>query len=103
MKNALRVSVLSFLVFFAGFSAKAYAAPDEAVASRIVKIDGANLHYLTAGHGPALVLLHGYAETSLMWKPIIPSLAQRLRKPPRQRQVVEFLEDRAVFLEQIVW
>jgi pimeloyl-ACP methyl ester carboxylesterase len=77
MKNALRVSVLSFLVFFAGFSAKAYAAPDEAVASRTVKIDGANLHYLTAGHGPALVLLHGYAETSLMWKPIIPSLAQR--------------------------
>jgi pimeloyl-ACP methyl ester carboxylesterase len=77
MKNALRLSVLRFLVLFVVFSAKAYAAPDEAVASRIVKIDGANLHYLTAGHGPALVLLHGYAETSLMWKPIIPSLAQR--------------------------
>src|ERR1700685_1534456 len=78
MKNALRLFVLSFLVFFAILSAKSYAAPDEAVASRTVKIDGANLHYLTAGHGPALVLLHGYAETSLMRKPIIPSLAQRL-------------------------
>ena len=34
--------------------------------------DGVKLHYLTAGHGPAVVLLHGYAETSLMWKPIMP-------------------------------
>ena len=77
MKNALRLAVLSFLVLFAVLSATAYPVPDEAVASRVVKIDGANLHYLTAGHGPALVLLHGYAETSLMWKPIVPSLAQR--------------------------
>jgi pimeloyl-ACP methyl ester carboxylesterase len=30
-----------------------------------------------AGQGTTLILLHGYAETSLMWKPIIPSLAQR--------------------------
>lgn len=34
-------------------------------------------HYLTAGHGPPLVLLHGYAETGMMWKPIIPKLAER--------------------------
>ena len=32
---------------------------------------------MTAGHGTALVLLHGYAETSLMWRPIIPALAER--------------------------
>src|ERR1700683_5392765 len=77
MKNALRVSVLSFLVLFAVLSAKSYATAAEAVASRNVNIDGANLHYLTAGHRPALIFLHGYAETSLMWKPVIPSLAQR--------------------------
>jgi pimeloyl-ACP methyl ester carboxylesterase len=47
------------------------------VASRSVDIGGSKLHYLTAGEGPALILLHGYAETSLMWKPIIPLLAQR--------------------------
>ena len=45
--------------------------------SRTAEIDGLKLHYLTAGNGPALILLHGYAETSLMWKPIIPQLAQR--------------------------
>ena len=27
---------------------------------------------MTTGKGPAVVLIHGYAETSLMWKPIIP-------------------------------
>jgi len=33
------------------------------------------LHYLMAGHGPTVILLHGYAETSRMWKPLIPRLA----------------------------
>jgi hypothetical protein len=36
------------------------------IASRTANIDGVNLHYLTAGHGAPLILLHGYAETSLM-------------------------------------
>jgi pimeloyl-ACP methyl ester carboxylesterase len=40
-------------------------------------IDGVKLHYFVAGQGPAVVLLHGYAETSLMWKPIIPLLAEK--------------------------
>ena len=47
------------------------------IAAHTVEIDGAKLHYMTAGHGTPLILLHGYAETSLMWKPIIPALAQR--------------------------
>jgi pimeloyl-ACP methyl ester carboxylesterase len=47
------------------------------VASRTAEIDGVELHYLGAGHGPPLILLHGYAETSLMWKPIMPLLAER--------------------------
>ena len=35
------------------------------------------LHYLSAGHGPTVILLHGYAETSRMWRPLIPKLADR--------------------------
>jgi pimeloyl-ACP methyl ester carboxylesterase len=50
---------------------------NEIIASRTAEIGGAKLHYLTAGQGTPLILLHGYAETSLMWKPIIPALAQR--------------------------
>jgi pimeloyl-ACP methyl ester carboxylesterase len=49
----------------------------KSVESHTADINGLKLHYLTAGHGPALILLHGYAETSLMWKPIIPLLAER--------------------------
>jgi len=50
---------------------------DKSIVSRTAEIDGVKLHYLTAGRGPALVLLHGYAETSLMWRPIMPLLAER--------------------------
>jgi pimeloyl-ACP methyl ester carboxylesterase len=41
------------------------------------KIDNVQLHYLTAGQGPAVVLLHGYTQTSRMWRPIIPVLAEK--------------------------
>ena len=35
------------------------------IAVRTATVDGLKLQYLTAGRGPAVVLLHGYAETSL--------------------------------------
>ena len=35
------------------------------------------MHYLTAGHGPAVLLLHGYTQTSHMWLPVIPLLAEK--------------------------
>jgi pimeloyl-ACP methyl ester carboxylesterase len=78
MKRFVSLAVIGLLALSIGFSAKAYAdAPDENIASRVAEINGVKLHYLTAGHGTPLVLLHGYAETSLMWKPIIPVLAER--------------------------
>ena len=47
------------------------------IASQTVTIEGVKLHYLTAGHGPTLILLHGYTQTSRMWRPIIPPLAEK--------------------------
>jgi pimeloyl-ACP methyl ester carboxylesterase len=52
-----------------------YAEPP--ISSHDAKIEDVQLHYLTAGHGPAVILLHGYAETSQMWRPIIPLLAEK--------------------------
>jgi len=46
-----------------------------AISVRTAAVDGLNLQYLIAGHGPTIVLLHGYAETSRMWRPLIPRLA----------------------------
>jgi pimeloyl-ACP methyl ester carboxylesterase len=66
------------LLLSPAFSSSAYGqAADKTIVSRTSEINGVKLHYLTAGHGVPLVLLHGYAETSLMWRPIIPTLAER--------------------------
>ena len=50
---------------------------DDSVSSCTVEIDGSKLHYLTAGQGPPLILLHGYAETSSMWLSLLPAFAER--------------------------
>jgi pimeloyl-ACP methyl ester carboxylesterase len=78
MKRTLTVAVFGLLLLCCGFPTKAHAdAQHETIVSRTAEIDGSKLHYMTAGHGTPLILLHGYAETSLMWKPIIPLLAER--------------------------
>ena len=74
----LGLAALGPLFLSTASSSKAFGqARDETIVSRTAEIDGVKLHYLTAGHGTPLILLHGYAETSLMWKPIIPVLAER--------------------------
>ena len=47
------------------------------IVSRKATIESVKLQYLRAGNGPALILLHGYTQTSRMWKPIIPLLAEK--------------------------
>jgi pimeloyl-ACP methyl ester carboxylesterase len=56
----------------AATSAKA-AAQSQTIISRMAQVDGVK----TAGHGPAVILLHGYTQTSRMWRPIIPLLAKK--------------------------
>src|SRR5277367_2641591 len=74
----MALAVFGPLFLSAAFSSKAYGqAMDESILSRSLEVDGVKLHYMTAGHGTPLILLHGYAETSLMWRPIIPALAER--------------------------
>ena len=45
--------------------------------SRFAKIEGKKLQYLTAGEGPAVILLHGYTQTSRMWRPLIEKLKDK--------------------------
>src|SRR5881296_2556060 len=82
MKRALNLllglAVFGPLLLFTASSSKVYgAAADETIVSRTAEINGVKLHYITGGHGAPLILLHGYAETSRMWRPIIPVLAER--------------------------
>ena len=66
----LVVQLLSF-----GFARTLFA--QEPIIDRTAVVDGITLHYLTSGHGPYVILLHGYAETSRMWRPLIPQLSRR--------------------------
>ncbi|MGA6984204.1 MAG: alpha/beta hydrolase [Candidatus Sulfotelmatobacter sp.] len=78
MKKPFVMAAFVLSLLTPAFSALAVAdSQDETIASRTAEVDGLKLHYLTAGRGSPLILLHGYAETSLMWRPIIPALAQR--------------------------
>jgi hypothetical protein len=47
------------------------------IADKTADVDGLKLHYLTAGSGPTVILLHGYTQTSRMWRPVIPMLAEK--------------------------
>lgn len=74
-------SKLSFLLvcvcglFFVSYPAASQAR--DPIVSKTVEVDGLPIHYLTAGHGPAVILLHGYTQTSRMWRPLIPRLADK--------------------------
>lgn len=70
--SILRVAVIavSTVVALTG------AATAQAVQSRVADVNGVKLNYLIAGKGDPIVLLHGYAETSHMWRPLLPGLAK---------------------------
>ena len=44
---------------------------------KFADVNGVKLHYLLAGTGDPIVLLHGFAETSHMWLPLIAKLSDR--------------------------
>jgi pimeloyl-ACP methyl ester carboxylesterase len=45
--------------------------------TKAVAVDGGTLSVTVGGNGPPVLLLHGYAETSRMWKPLAKMLAPR--------------------------
>jgi len=45
--------------------------------TKVIQTKGASISVTIGGHGPAVVLLHGYAEDSRMWKPLAQQLAAR--------------------------
>ncbi|MFF5256241.1 alpha/beta fold hydrolase [Streptomyces leeuwenhoekii] len=45
------------------------------VTTGVARVNGIRLHYVGAGSGPLLVLLHGWPQTSLCWRPVLGELA----------------------------
>ena len=53
----------------------AEAADSIAIGSHTVVLERLRVHYLTAGSGPTVLLLHGVPQHSYMWRPVIAALA----------------------------
>jgi pimeloyl-ACP methyl ester carboxylesterase len=77
--RALAIGLFSVSAFTpaSAYASASNAAVPSTIASYDANVLGVKVHYSMAGHGPAVILLHGYAETSRMWMPIIPVLATR--------------------------
>src|SRR5712691_1345831 len=48
----------------------------QAPKSRFADVNGTRIHYLVAGKGEPILLFHGYAQNSHMWRPLIGELAK---------------------------
>ncbi|KRG46417.1 alpha/beta hydrolase [Stenotrophomonas panacihumi] len=79
MKTLLRFFQRAALGGLALFAATVAHAANVDIQSHTANVNGVTLHYLQAGHGDGtpVVLLHGYAETSRMWQPLMRELAGR--------------------------
>jgi pimeloyl-ACP methyl ester carboxylesterase len=53
--------------------------PKERPAGNFVSVFGAKLHYVDAGSGPVVVLLHGLADDVGVWESVMPALAAKHR------------------------
>src|SRR5258708_13639734 len=70
------------IVFRSGFLALLIAAGIAAACAQgptfkevSARVNGVRINYKIAGNGPVVLLLHGYAQTSRMWTPLIPALS----------------------------
>jgi pimeloyl-ACP methyl ester carboxylesterase len=68
---------LGAILVLASSAAPAAPAATPGFSERFADVNGVRLHYWIGGKGPPVVLLHGFAQTGLMWRPIMPQLAQR--------------------------
>jgi hypothetical protein len=66
--------VITMMLAFASITVTAGKVP-AGFTEHFAKVNGTQLHYFIGGKGSPVVLLHGYAQTSHMWNPIMPLLA----------------------------
>ena len=74
MNKGLRTLIVLFAALALPAIAQEAKLPKGFVASNAT-VNGARIHYMVGGKGPVVVLLHGYAQTSRMWTPLMPLLA----------------------------
>ena len=73
----MSMSLAAVLVLAASALAPAPATTVAGFSDKFADVNGVRLHYAIGGKGPVVVLLHGFAQTGLMWRPIMPVLARK--------------------------
>lgn len=52
---------------------------DTTLKSQMIEVSGLNLHYLSAGEGEPVLLLHGWPTSSFLWRRVMPPIAEKNR------------------------
>lgn len=71
-----RVPIAIFLSVIVSLATNAKAQSGPVVVEHYATSNGVKLHYLIAGKGSPVILLHGYAQNSHMWRPLMKELAK---------------------------
>jgi pimeloyl-ACP methyl ester carboxylesterase len=71
------LAILVTLLLLASSPLQAASTVPAGFAERFAEVNGVRLHYLIGGKGSPVVLLHGYTQTSNMWRPLLQPLAKR--------------------------
>jgi pimeloyl-ACP methyl ester carboxylesterase len=75
MRVRVLAAIAAMLVSLIGISAQGQPRRAE-IQERYVDLPGVKIHYMIVGSGSPVILLHGYAETSHMWRPLMVELAK---------------------------
>jgi len=71
------LAILCAILLLASSPLQAKSTVPAGFAERFAEVNGIRLHYFIGGQGSPVVLLHGYTQTSHMWRPLMLPLAQR--------------------------
>lgn len=76
MKFLLHILIVTIAVLGATSNTSTQAQTKVVIEDRFASVKDVRLHYLSAGKGEPVILLHGYAQNSRMWRPLIVELAK---------------------------
>ncbi len=80
MTRSLLFCVLALMPILAGcLSFHRGALPGEPKTATFADVEGARVHFLDVGQGPAVVMIHGFASSLETWKGVIPELSRTHR------------------------
>src|SRR5215218_1348028 len=78
MKISIRILLSVTAILFVGSTMATTVRPQArpVIQDRFASVGDVRFHYLVAGKGEPVILLHGYAQNSHMWRPLMVELAK---------------------------